>query len=349
MYKKIILRSEYKASERRTPLTPNDAKKLLEKGIVVDVESSKNRIYSDKDYEDVGCKIISEHAWEKVQDQNLLILGLKELPLSFEKIHGKHMYFAHIFKGQTDAPKVFKQYEKGEGTLYDLEFLQDENKRRVAAFGYWAGFVGGTLALKHYLEKNSNRDWSLNSFDSIDDMKKELFEEFNEIEKIKVLIIGARGRCGKGAVDALSAFGVELTKWDRKETTGKSQFPEILEHELFINCVYLQSKIPPFISKENYGDDAKLKVVSDVSCDPNSPWNPIPIYNELTSWDRPYRETNIKGLDIVAIDNLPSALPKESSDDFSSQLLPTLLNQIENKHIWQTSLDYFERIKDEIL
>ena len=35
----LVLRKEFKSSERRTPLTPNDAKKLIDQGHIVKVES----------------------------------------------------------------------------------------------------------------------------------------------------------------------------------------------------------------------------------------------------------------------------------------------------------------------
>jgi saccharopine dehydrogenase (NAD+, L-lysine-forming) len=47
---------------------------------------------------------------------------------------------AHCFKGQHGWEKVLSRYSRGGGTLLDLEFLE-KNGRRVAAFGYWAGFA----------------------------------------------------------------------------------------------------------------------------------------------------------------------------------------------------------------
>jgi hypothetical protein len=41
-------------------------------------------------------------------------------------------------------------FSQGSGTLLDLEFLQDDKGRRVAAFGYYAGFAGAALALKNW-------------------------------------------------------------------------------------------------------------------------------------------------------------------------------------------------------
>ena len=52
----------------------------------------------------------------------------------------------------------------------------------------------------------------------------------------------------------------------------------------------------------------------------------MPVYDRTTTWDRPaIRVHNDPPLDVMAIDNLPSMLPLESSEDFAAQLLPTLL------------------------
>ena len=54
----------------------------------------------------------------------------------------------HCFKGQTNWDKVLSRFPRGGGTLLDLEFLTDDSGRRVAAFGYHAGFAGAALALE---------------------------------------------------------------------------------------------------------------------------------------------------------------------------------------------------------
>jgi saccharopine dehydrogenase (NAD+, L-lysine forming) len=46
----------------------------------------------------------------------------------------------------------------------------------------------------------------------------------------------------------------------------------------------------------------------------------------VTSWAAPARRVHDEPpLDVVAIDNLPSLLPVESSEDYAGQLLPSLL------------------------
>ena len=69
-----------------------------------------------------------------------------------------------------------------------------------------------------------------------------------------------------------------------------------------------------------------LRVIGDIACDPDSAFNPVPVYDAVTSWEAPVRRVHDDPpLDVMAIDNLPSMLPLESSEDYAAQLLPTLL------------------------
>ncbi len=43
------------------------------------------------------------------------------------------------YKNQGGWKEVLGRFPQGGGMLYDMEFLEDANGRRVAAFGYYAG------------------------------------------------------------------------------------------------------------------------------------------------------------------------------------------------------------------
>jgi hypothetical protein len=63
--------------------------------------------------------------------------------------------------------------------------------------------------------------------------------------------------------------------------------------------------------------------------------NPIQLYNSSTSWNEPVFKYN-EFVDIIAIENLPSLLPYESSNDFSKKCTELLL-QYDNE-IWNNNL-----------
>lgn len=103
---------------------------------------------------------------------------------------------------------------------------------------------------------------------------------------------------------------------------------------ILMNCIYWDERYPRLITKEfleeNYTGQMKLQVVGDISVDINgaieftekytTPDDPVFVYN-------PVRDDIIEGykgsgVAVIAIDNLPCELPKESSQAFSNALLP---------------------------
>jgi saccharopine dehydrogenase (NAD+, L-lysine-forming) len=82
----------------------------------------------------------------------------------------------------------------------------------------------------------------------------------------------------------------DIVKWDMAETAKGGPFSEILDVDIFVNCIYLSSEIPHFVTRDTVvaaGKDRRLRVVVDVSCDTTNPYNPIPIYNINTTFDKP--------------------------------------------------------------
>jgi len=330
---KLWLRDETKENERRTPLTPADTKKVLEAGIEVVVEESTERIFSTSEYQTLGCKIVPAHSWKEAP-ADFIILGLKEIEDPHLFFH-KHIYFAHIYKGQTHAKQILSQYKQGGGTLFDLEYLTNDQGRRVCAFGHWAGFAGAAFALDRFYHKHANLKVypGLTSFPKIDNLYERINHHRGESSKgPTALIIGAQGRCGNGAKELFNKFDIKSTLWDYEETKKGGPFPEITEHGIFLNAALISKKVPPFITKELVNSpSSKLEIIADVSCDPNSDLNPIPIYDTHTTWEKPFLKTNYtNNLEILSVDNLPSSLPLESSIDFSGQLTPFLINFLTN-------------------
>ena len=85
-------------------------------------------------------------------------------------------------------------------------------------------------------------------------------------------------------------FRDDILKWDLAETAKGGPFQEILDVDIFINCIYLSSYIRPFLTKEQIttaGQSRRLSIVVDVSCDTTNPFNPIPIYSINTTFSDP--------------------------------------------------------------
>ena len=126
----------------------------------------------------------------------------------------------------------------------------------------------------------------------------------------------------------LTAVGIEPTCWDMAETAHGGPFPEIIAHDLFVNCVLAGPGIPVFVPQDALPTLARrLTAIADVSCDPSSDYNPVPIYDRTTTFDDPAIMVQTEGqpIAVTAIDHLPSLLPIESTEDYSAQLTPSLL------------------------
>ncbi|MEL6794564.1 MAG: saccharopine dehydrogenase, partial [Pseudomonadota bacterium] len=144
----------------------------------------------------------------------------------------------------------------------------------------------------------------------------------------RALITGALGRCGQGARDLCAAVGVETTDWDMAETASGGPFPEILRHDVLVNAVLASPACPVFVPAEAPRDpDRRLTAIADVSCDPTSDYNPIPVYGRSTTFSDPaiLVTEEPRPLSVMAIDHLPSLLPVEATEDYSAQLLPALM------------------------
>lgn len=343
----IWVRSESRAHEERVGVTPQGAAKLLAAGYQVTVEESSQRILPIADYAAVGCAIAPEFSWNDAQD-DAIIFGLKELPDDGTPLRHRHIMFGHAYKGQPSGQVLLERFKAGGGTLLDLEYLTDAQGRRVAAFGYWAGYAGAAVALMCWLaQQKGGIAGPVKAYPSAHHMLMELQRALAERGTMRptALTIGTLGRVGSGAADLCEAMGVPVTKWDMPETASGGPFPEILQHDIFLNCILARPGTPVFVPTSAKIAERSLSVIGDIACDPDSEFSPIKVYDRTTTWDAPaLRVHGQPVLDVTAIDNLPSMLPAESSEDFATQLLPYLLtlNAIDDG-VWGRAQGWYQK------
>jgi alanine dehydrogenase len=353
MSKIFWLRAESKKNEYRRALTPDSCEKILAAGHTVYVEDWKDSIIPTAEYTAIGCKSVASGSWDKDAPDEAIIVGLKALPDDIKLFRHTHIYFAHAYKEQDGWRELLSKFQYGGGKVIDLEFMVNENKRRVAAFGYWAGYVGAALGA--LFAKTANKEETIQALteakqfkdkqDLIDFVKKHINNQKGE-----AIIIGCHGRSGTGATDFINSINWQSTGWDQKHTAPGGPFKEILNYDVFVNCVLAMTKMAPFITKELIeAHNTKLKVISDVSCDPDSDCNMVPLYSEATVLAHPVIKVTSGDhpVHLTAIDNLPSILPKESSYDFSSQLEPFITAFTEESGPVKEALDiYFETLEN---
>ena len=346
----LWVRAEQRQNEDRVGLTPDGAKALLDAGLQVTVEESRTRALPIGLYRDAGCEIAAENSWPNAP-RDAIIFGLKELPEDGSALPHRHIMFGHAFKGQHSGRALLERFKAGGGTLYDLEYLVDETGRRVAAFGYWAGYAGAAVTLKSWAAQQQGGICPpVGTYRDKDALLADLADDLGDSPRPRAIVIGALGRVGHGAADLCEAIGVTVTKWDMAETASGGPFPEILDHDLFLNCIFARPGTPVFVPRSALSQPRNLTVIGDIACDPDSDYNPVPVYGRATTWAEPaLRVADDPVMDVMAIDNLPSMLPKESSEDFAAQLLPSLLTLNElDKGVWGRARTVFETHVNEV-
>src|SRR6056297_3074964 len=213
----LWVRAEQRPNEERVGLTPEGAKALMEKGFSVTVEDSARRAIPSEGYRAAGCDIAPEASWPEAP-QDAVIFGLKELPEDGTPLRHRHIMFGHAYKGQHSGAALLARFAKGGGTLYDLEYLVDADGRRVAAFGYWAGYAGAAVsALAWSAQARGQTCPPVSTWPSAEAIVERVRTALNG-GKPRALIIGAKGRVGTGAADFCTAAGIAATLWDIEET-----------------------------------------------------------------------------------------------------------------------------------
>jgi len=369
---KIALIKEKKnPPDKRVVLTPKQAKELIEKfpDLEIVVESSENRAFSDKEYNEVGIKVVND-----VSDADVL-LGVKEVPIEELIPNKKYFFFSHTIKKQPYNRKLLQAILDKNIELYDHETITDKNGKRLVAFGYFAGIVGAYNTIRTYGLKTGLFD--IPRAIELKD-KKALIETLIKIKPllppIKIVLTG-KGRVGYGAKEILDAMGIKEVKpeaflqetynepvytqidvdWYNRHKEGKEfDFNEFFtKPQNYIGDFEKFTKVADvFIAGHYYGQGApyiftrdmaqspnnKIKVVGDISCDINGPIvstirsstidEPIYGYNPLTGKEIDFR--NEKAIAVMAVDNLPNEIARDSSEGFGKQfetfIIPSFFN-----------------------
>lgn len=360
----LHIRAETKPLEARAALTPSAAKQLIAAGFQVFVEKSTQSSFRAEEYEQAGAIIVPHGSWKQAP-KDRIIFGLKELPEESFPLHHEHIQFAHCYKNQSGWEEVLSRFPAGDGVLYDIEFLENEQGRRVAAFGYYAGFAGAAVGVLDWAFKQTHSASQelpgLSPFFSERELVQEVKQALDKaLEKNgrtypQSLVIGALGRCGTGVTDLFQKVGIpqeKVLKWDMKETAKGGPFNEIVESDIFVNCIYLSKPIPPFVNLQSLNvSNRNLTTIVDVSADTTNVHNPVPVYDVITTFTKPMVTVNTNlgpKLSVCSIDQFPSLLPREASEFFSQALLPSLL-QLPNREkspVWANAKKmYLEQVK----
>jgi saccharopine dehydrogenase (NAD+, L-lysine-forming) len=337
----LYIRNERNINEHRTPLIPLHIKELINIGFIIYIQSSVHRIYTDLEYKHVGA-IITDKCWHDDLFNSALIIGIKDF-INLHKLSNHiHIYFSHSYKNQLNSEKILQSFAKSDSYIYDFEYFLNKDNKRIIAFGYYAGLVGAVLGLNQYynkLNKKSNIN-NLIPWNSYNDMistvqKREM--ELNLGNKLNICIIGSNGRCGLGVQNILKELNLLYDVISKDDLINENL---LKKYDIIYNCILLDEKYNR-IWFDKYTNFNKSIIIVDISCDYSKVNNPILLYDNATSWMEPVYNYN-EFVDIIAVDNLPSLLPKESSDAFSVIFFNLLLEYAADpNNYWMNNRNVF--------
>ena len=106
---------------------------------------------------------------------------------------------------------------------------------------------------------------------------------------------------------------------------------------MYISGHFYSTGSPYLYTREDVrSEDFNIKVVADISCDIDGPvviyykifYNRSPIYgyNPFTENEDDYLKERIVA--VMAVDNLPCELPKDSSEDFGKEFIDKILPKL---------------------
>ncbi len=363
-----IIREGKIPPDHRVVLSPAQCKYLIDTfPLKIKVQPSKNRCFSDAEYEKEGIYLSSD-----VSDCDLLI-GIKEVPIEDLMAEKRYLFFSHTIKKQPSNKKLLQAICRQNIELIDFELITDANNQRLIAFGEFAGMVGAHNALLTWGRRTKQfflpRMYQLKDY-------QEAVETYKHIHwpPVKIVLTGT-GRVGQGAASVLMDMGirktdaatflsqsfdgpvfVQLKSEDYLVSKEGSKFNRAHFHsypskyianftpftenaDIFINGIYWNFEAPAFFTKEDMMKDTfRIKVIADLTCD-IAPVSSVPSTLRASTMEEPIYsylpETNVEshptdenGVDVMAIDNLPNELPRDASVAFGEKFILGVLPDV---------------------
>jgi len=369
--KKITLSilKEARIDENRAPFSPKQISNLLNKfpNLRILVQPSKKRCFKDEDYLKAGAQLTADLSSADiifgVKEVEISTLIKNKTYLFFSHTNKVHQYIGQVINDKAIVYKknLLKEVIKKNITLIDYENVREDSGEgyRYLGFGRFAGIIGAyntlNLYLKLYAKQQLPRAFEVNNYEQV----KKLISKQN-FNKIKILLTGS-GRASKGAIEMLKYANIKqvtlndylkkkhdeaifcnisakkhVEKKDGKDISKVKNY--LFDTDIFIACHYWDPKFPILFSPKQISEFKNLKIIGDITCDINGS---VPTTIRSTSIAKPYYSINTetmkeielgkKGIAIMAVDNLPSELPQDASEEFGSSVISEILPYLIDK------------------
>jgi alanine dehydrogenase len=355
-----IIKERKNPPDRRVVFTPEELVRLKNTypNVEIKVESSDNRVFSDKQYADLGIEVIND-----ISDCDIFF-GIKEVPIDALLPNKKYFFFSHTIKKQPHNRKLLQAILDKNIELYDHETIVDKNGNRLIGFGKYAGLVGTYNGIRAFGIKfelfNLPKAETLSGKEAlIAKLKRQI------LPPIKIAVTGC-GKAGSGVKEILDGMKIKqvsvenyLTKiysepvyvqidvldyniridgqiignsdFYKNPTAYVSNFERFTKvSDIYFAAHFHANEAPAILTQQMLqSKDCKIKVVADISCDVNGPIACTirsstiaePLYGYLPIENKEVSYTHPAAIVVMAVDNLPCELPKDASEGFGEMFM----------------------------
>jgi alanine dehydrogenase len=345
--------------DHRTPITPEDARSLMQEfpELTIVAQSSEIRRIPDSSYANHGVKIVNSLEGCDV------IIGVKEVPLNMLIPDKTYLFFSHTLKAQPYNHDLMLDLLNKHIRLIDHETLIDQSGRRLVGFGRYAGIVGAYNGLLAYGKRTSGFHLKpAHETVGISEMNEEL--QKCQLNNSRILITGG-GKVAFGAEEILKAANIRQVSVDEYlnetfqepifaradikdyyELDGyqdfdrshffvdsskyKSTFEKFWKRtDILISSHYWDSISDAFFTTEDIvKPEFQIKVIADITCDIKGSIPTTirpstiaePIYGVDKETSKEGETYSDKSITIMAVDNLPCEIPMDASIGFSEMI-----------------------------
>ena len=358
-----ILREEKVPTDKRVPLSPNQCKRLIAQypSIVLFVQSSNIRCFQDSEYEDLGINIEEDisncDVFLGIKEVPIESLIADKTYLFFSHTLKKQDYNRALLQDMLVKRIKMVDYEviKNTNGKRLLGF-----GRYAGIIGTYNGLLTYGLKSEKYKLKAAhlceNREEMERELQKLNLSNEKIILTGNgrvgqgaleTLRKAKIREVSKEEFVNETFEETVF---VHLNTMDyniRIDGTAFNKFEFYNQPEFYISCFmdyakhadifiaghYYSEGSPYLITKEDVKKSTfKIITVADISCDINGPIacnirsseieNPIYGYNPITEKEDNFTKEGV--IAVMAVDNLPSELPKEASEDFGKNLLENI-------------------------
>ncbi len=316
----IGIPKETKKGEYRVALVPGDVKKIVKAGHVVFVEKNAGlgSGFSDREYRNADAVIRNS-----VYDCPMIV-RVKKPPLDTLHKNQVVMAYLHVEKGQDQI--LLEKLLNRMIISYAYEEIKDDQGTRLVNLGFEAGLVGMYESFRIY-GRLLNESGQINPFKTLPHIHvigvEEAFSHLAKLQlksRINVVLMG-NGAVSRGVQEVLMQAGMVPTILGRSETLSIEDY--LSSADILVNAVLWSPTDSQILKRSMLNLMKKTVVITDISCDRNGAIQTcIP-----TTWNN--ATYKVDGVTHFCIDNLPSAIPRESSIHLSKMILPHVLTVVD--------------------